>query len=187
MPKNGVSIDLLQKQKGKGLDRFLNWALTIGRVLVILTESVALIAFLYRFSLDQQIIDLHTRIKQEQAIVVALKNSEATYRNLQDRLLLASTIIDNNSKRKKIYDDILSLAPQGFVFKTLSLYSDRIQMEASVNSVYAFSNFVNSLRSYPAIENVSIDKIENKTADASINVSITAALKQGYKTYESAN
>lgn len=187
MPKNSGSIDLLQKQNVKGLDRFVNWALTIGRVLVILTESIALIAFLYRFGLDQQNIDLSAKIKQEQAIVTALQNSENTYRNLQDRLSLASQLIANNEKRKKIYDDIISLTPQGLVFKTLSLYPDRLQVDANTNSVESLSFFINSLRNYPAISSVSINKIENKTADASISVSITALLKPSYKTYESSN
>lgn len=178
MAKRPVSIDLLQKGKGKNLDRFINWALTIGRILVIVTEGIALIAFLYRFGLDQQLIDLHTKIRNEQAIVAALKKSEDTYRNLQDRLSLASSSIKITTTRAKIYQDVINLSPSGFTFNSITLFADRVQMDANVTSVEALSTFVNSLRSYAPIDNVSIDKIENKTQNAVITVSITANLKK---------
>jgi hypothetical protein len=177
MAKEPFSIDLLQKQKGKNIDRVINWSLTIGRVLVIVTEFVALAAFLYRFSLDQQLIDLHTKIKQEQAIVAYFKKNEDTYRNLQNRLSLASSLISTETKREKIFEDVLGFAPQGLTFNTVSLYPDRVQIQADINSVNSLSVFVNALRSYPPVANVSIDKIENKTSASVITVTITASLK----------
>src|SRR5258706_9366482 len=90
--------------KGRGqtfLDRFLNWALSIGRVVVIVTEAVALTAFLYRFNLDRQIIDLHSRINQEQIIVKLLNNNETTFRSLQDRLSLINKLSQQAPERAK--------------------------------------------------------------------------------------
>ena len=89
MQKKPISINLL-KQQTSLVDRFIDWALTIGRLLVILTEIVALSAFIYRFSLDRQLIDLHSKITQEQAIANYLNNNEKKYRNLQDRLAIAT-------------------------------------------------------------------------------------------------
>lgn len=178
MAKRPVSIDLLEKQRDKNLDKFINWALTIGRILVIITEGIALIAFIYRFGLDQQLIDLHAKIKNEQAIVSALKKSEDSYRNLQERLALASSSTKITSARTKIYQDVIGLAPTGLTFNSISLYADRLQMDANVTSVGALSSFVNSLKSYAPINSVSIDKIENKTANAKITVSVTANLKK---------
>src|SRR5689334_11570583 len=82
-------INLLPNKGDSLFEQFLSWALTVGRLLIIITETLALSVFLYRFVLDVQIIDLHDKIKQESAIIDNLKDQEESFRNLQTRLLLA--------------------------------------------------------------------------------------------------
>lgn len=176
MQKKSASINLLKRQTSL-IDRFVNWALTVGRLLVILTEIVALSAFIYRFSLDRQLIDLHSKITQEQAIVNYLKDNEKTYRNLQDRLAIATTYSTLGANRFKVFSDIAGFTPKGMSFNNFSLYENRIRIEANADSVSSLSTFVNSIKNYPAIDTVSIDKIENKPASAIITISITAILK----------
>ena len=177
MAKKFVTIDLQQKQSGGDVDLFINWALTIGRLLVIITEIIALGAFLYRFYLDRQVIDLQTKIKNDQAIVIYQQANEKNYINLQNRLSLASSLMNSSQKRTKIFQDVIGLAPSGLTFNTVILFPDRIQIDTTLNSVVALSVFVNALKSYPAVDSVSINNIENKTANAVINANITANLK----------
>ena len=59
-----ISINLVKSRKPHFLDRFITWALNAGRLLVIITETVALSAFLFRFGLDREIVDLNDKIKQ---------------------------------------------------------------------------------------------------------------------------
>lgn len=176
MQKNSASINLLKKQTSL-IDRFITWALTVGRLLVIVTEIVALSAFIYRFSLDRQLIDLHSKIVQEQAIVNYLKDNEKTYRNLQDRLTAATNYSTLGINRFKVFSDIVGFTPKGMSFNNFSLYENRIKIDANVDSVSSLSTFVNSLKNYPAIDTVSIDKIGNKPSSAVITISITATLK----------
>jgi len=177
MAKFSASINLLGN-KNRILDLIVSWALTIGRALVIIVELVALGAFLYRFSLDNQLQDLRTKIKQEQAIVVYQKGNESKYRNLQDRLALISSVSKDSAKNLKIFKDIVALAPNGLTFKILDLTEEKAQLEASVNSVIALSGFIDKLKAYPLVDSVSLDKIQNDTANATITVGITAILKQ---------
>ena len=176
MPKK-AGINLLGNKHSSFLDRFINWTLTIGRIVVICTELIALGAFLYRFSLDQQLIDLHSKIKQEQAIVAYLKDSEVTYRNLQDRLLVASKFSDAGDKRVDIFNDLISFAPSGIVFDDFNLTNDRIRINAQVYSVSSLSSFVDSIKKYNSIEKVIIDKIQNKATAGTLAVTINATLK----------
>src|SRR4029078_3722140 len=89
MAENKPSINLLPR-KGEGfLTQFLNWAVNIGRLLIIITETVALATFLYRFNLDMKIVDLPHDIKQKSFIVKNSKVYEESFRNLQERLALA--------------------------------------------------------------------------------------------------
>src|SRR6185312_966933 len=89
---SSITINLAKHRGESFVDRFIRFALTTGRVVVILTEVIALGAFLYRFTLDRTLVDLHDRIQQGQAVVNLLKDNETTFRNLQDRLALASTL-----------------------------------------------------------------------------------------------
>jgi Tfp pilus assembly protein PilN len=176
MAKFSASINLLEN-KSKTLDLIVSWALTIGRALVIIVELVALGAFLYRFSLDNQLQALQAKIKQEQAIVAYQKDSESKYRNLQDRLALISSVSKDSASNLKIFKDIIALAPSGFTFKIFDLSTGRIQLAGNANSVVILSNFIDKLKTYPLVDSVSLDKIQNDTANANITVGITATFK----------
>ena len=180
MPKK-AGINLLNTKHSSFLERFINWTLTVGRIVVILTELIALGAFLYRFSLDQQLIDLHSKIKQEQAIVAYLKDSEATYRNLQDRLSVASNFSAAGNERVKVFKDLIAFAPPGIIFDDFNLTYNRVKISTEVYSVSSLSSFVDSLKKYSSVEKVSIDKIENQASSGTLAVTINATLKT--KTY----
>src|SRR5258708_4443557 len=172
------TINFLKNNGGRYFDRFVNWALSVGRVVVILNEAIALGAFLYRFSLDRQLIDIHAKIKQEQAVVSYLKTNEETYKNLQNRLALSSTFSKKGKEKVTILKDVLAFTPSGVNFNNVTIQEDRIRIDANTASVSPLSDLVNSLKNYPRIANVIVDKIETRPSSALINVSITALLKQ---------
>ena len=178
MVKKSISINLVKSGKNQTLNQVVNWMLGAGRVLIITVELIALCAFLYRFILDSQLRDLNDKIKQEQAIVTQQKANEELYTNLQQRLALASSVTDQASGNIKIFKDIINFAPVGLTFTNISLDGNAIRIQVSVNSVYPLSSFVGSLKNYSKTDTVSIDKIENKTEEAVINVSISVMLKK---------
>jgi hypothetical protein len=168
----------LAKNRGESIvDRFISFALNTGRVLVIGTELIALGAFLYRFSLDQTLVQLHDSVQQQEAIVNLLKDNEKTFRGLQNRLSLSSTLIKQGSIFPKLLSDVFSFAPSDMNIHTLSLAPDGIRVEATVQSVDSLSNFVDKLKAYPAVSGVSLDRVSNQTETATITVDITALLK----------
>ena len=177
MPKKYPSINLVKTRHIDFFERFIGWALTIGRLVVIATELIALICFVYRFSLDSQLIDLHSKIKQEQAVVNFLKKDEEAYRNLQDRLSVAGTFSTLGTEKIKIFNDVLELTPQGITFTDFGLSNDQLRMTANVESVFSLSSFVESLKAYPKIDSVSIDKIENRPGAGLIKITINTTLK----------
>lgn len=178
MPKKLPSINLVKTRHIDYVERFINWALTIGRLLVIVTELVALICFVYRFSLDSQLIDLHSKIKQEQAVINFLKKDEDTYRNLQERLSIAKTFSIQGQEKVNTFNDILGFTPQGITFTDFSLNNNNIRIIANVESVFSLSSFVESLKSYSKIDSISIDKIENRPSTGLIKITISAILKK---------
>jgi len=178
MAKQSASINLLKTDTERPLDQVINWTLTIGRILIISVELIALLAFIYRFVLDKQLMDLRSAIKQEQAIIISEQQNEAKYRNLQDRLAVASTFSELGEQSIKAVKDVINFAPQGLTFTNVTYSGNKIKIEANVNSVSSLSLFINSLKTYPLTDTVSIDKIENKITNAIIMVNISMSLKQ---------
>lgn len=174
---SSASVNLI-KRKINLLDEFLKWALSVGRLLVIITEIAAFSAFIYRFSLDRTLIDLHSKIKQEQAIVESLKDREKIYRNLQERILSASTYNTTGNKNVKILNDIVSITPSEITFNTLLIEEDGVKIDLNINSITSLNTFVESLKEHPQISFVSIDRVSNKSEKNSVNILLTVKLKK---------
>lgn len=176
MRNKAISINLIGRKK-TFVDKFINWSLTIGRLIIIITELIALGTFLYRFDLDRKLIDLSDEITKKQAIVRYLKANEDKYRNLQGRLSIASKFIDNSTNHIKIFNDIITMAPNDLTFKTISSTGDGIKIDSSLRSVSSLAKYIQSIKDYPQVQSVSLDKIENKTSNSTINVSLSITLK----------
>lgn len=177
MARNSGSINLLPRDNEGLFTQFLNWALTIGRLLIILTETVALATFLYRFGLDRQLIDLHDKIKNESFIVQHFKDYEALYRSLQHRLVLTKQYDTQSGTTPKVFRDVIEMGRGYITFKTIIVSDSYVKVEAQARSVNALGTFVDALKKYPGISSVSIDKVENKTSDAIITLGVTGGLK----------
>lgn len=171
-------INLLPSRDNTLLIQFLNWALTIGRLLIILVETLALGTFLYRFSLDMQTQDLKDKIKQERLIVTSSKVSEDKFRDLQTKLDLIKEIDAASENNPKMLGDIIEMGKGYITFRNVSISAKSFQIEAQASTVIPLMSFVNVLKKYPPVESVSIDKVENKTNSNAIIISIIANLKQ---------
>lgn len=176
MPNNLPSINLVKNREIPLVDKFLNWALTIGRLIVIITEVVAVTAFVYRFSLDEKLVELHSAIKQKQNIISVLKSDENKYRNLQDRIAIATTFSAKGTKTNQTIADIVNLIPSQVRISNLVLNKDRVSINADVTSVSSLANFIDPLKSYKGIKSISIDNVENKPT-VGLSVNISALLK----------
>ncbi len=177
---SSASINLVRTHIGF-VDQFIKWALSIGRVVVILVELVALATFLYRFSLDRQIIDLRDKIKQQQAILTFLKPREDKYRNLQERLVLASQFTNENNESIKTMEEVISFMPEGMSLNSFSLSKEGIRLTANISAISFLKQFTDRLKTYEKIDSLSIDKIENRPSSALISVTISMGLKGGVR------
>ncbi|MBI4084469.1 MAG: hypothetical protein HY431_01045 [Candidatus Levybacteria bacterium] len=173
-----TSINFLRGREKRFFEKFITWAFTVGRILVIFTETIALTAFLYRFSLDYRIIDLRGEIKAKQTIVSLLKKNEEQFRNLQARIAYAKQIDSEKNVIPETIADVVKTATGKLSFNSLTVSQTSIKIDATARGVTNLTNFLNELREYPTIDTVSLDKIENKTSLATIGVSITATFKK---------
>lgn len=176
MSNNLPSINLVKNKQVPLFDKFMNWTLTVGRLIVIMTEVVAVAAFVYRFSLDERLIDLHSAIKQKQNIISALKNDEDKYRNLQDRIAIASAFSEKATRDNLSIASIINLIPSQIKIDNLTWNKDRMKIDVDVVSISSLADFIDSLKNYPNTKAVSIDSLENKPL-VGLSADITAVLK----------
>lgn len=182
---NRPSINLLPNKGGGFFNIFLNWAVNIGRLLIILTETVALATFLYRFNLDMKIVDLHDQIKQRSFIVKNFKTYEASFRDLQTRLALAKEHDSSGQKSLSILKDIVEMGRGKVTFRNILIATKTVKIEAQATSPSAISQFVAALKSYPQVTSVTVENVQDSTVNAQIVVSITAmvaGVPEGQKT-----
>ena len=177
MPDHAVNINLLPHKEESFVVQFLNWALTVGRVLVIVTELLALLTFLYRFSLDRQLIDLHDKIKYERTIVENLQGNEKIYRDLQNSLSVAKSLDTQSSLGGKLFTDVVTMARGNVRFSDLIITTNSVRMKIHAFSVQSLNTFINKLKEDKDLGVIRIDQIENRTASSVIAVTITATLK----------
>lgn len=178
MAEKQQTINLLPHQTESLLNQFLDWALTIGRLLVILVEMVALGTFLFRFGLDMQIVNLHDKIKSESFIVDNFKDAEATFRDIQERLTTVKQYTAVGDTTTNTFTQIAKLGQDKVTFKDLTVSTTDAKIVVEAQSSAALSQFVNALKSNVSITAVSIDKVVNDTTDAQITVYISATFKK---------
>jgi Tfp pilus assembly protein PilN len=174
--QSSASINLI-KTKVNIFDEILKWALSVGRLLVILTELVAFTTFVYRFSLDRTLIDLNDKIKQQQAIVGSLADREKVYVDIHDRLSIVNSVSDKGNQSITILNDIIKLKPEQVNLNSITVTQSAIEIDSDVTSISALSDFITSLREYSKSSSVTIQRIDNKSATNAINVIIQVKLK----------
>lgn len=179
MVKKSTSINLIKKDRGQLTSEVINWTLTIGRIMVIIVELIALSAFIYRFYLDNQLREINSSIVQKQQFLSTQQQKEASYRNLQDRLELESSTIDQGKQQLKIFKDIIALTPDGINFTNYLLNNNQIVIQLNLATVFPLSVFIDSLKKYPLTDYISINTIESKISDSTINVGLSVNLKGG--------
>lgn len=167
----------LAKDKSTLMDDLLKWALSFGRLLIIIVEVVAFSAFMYRFVLDRQISDLNDKIKNEQAIVEASKRQEDTYRSLQERISTVKKISTTGNTAPKIIKDVVAITPSEITYNSYRIDEGKLEMELSVGSFSSLTTFLETLREHPQIASVTITGIDNSLGGNSVKVTLVAVLK----------
>ena len=170
------SINFFYDQKTHTLDKFMVWALTWGRTIVMITELIALSAFLYRFGLDTQLSDLHDKITQQQAIVTASQSIEARDRNLQDRLAVVAKITTQATDQVQTVLTTIDQAKGDVTFKSISQTDNEIKIDVLATNSVGLNNFIENLRNNLKASDISIDSLQTLAQTQQLEANITIML-----------
>lgn len=160
MNPSKTKINLSKKSRSNIQNVVYSWVINIGRIIIVLTELMALSALFYRFLVDKQIIDLHDRIKREETILSQQEGKESEYRNIQERLKLAESITESTEKRSRLLSFILNRMQTGNIQITnFEANQNGMIIDGNASSIFSINNFVNELKTYPDVLSIVIDEI----------------------------
>ncbi len=164
MPAKTPTINLLQRDdlENSPIGRITTWAVTYGRYIMIGTEIIVLLAFISRFSLDRKLTDLKEEIGQKQAILKANQDFEASFKQLQERLVNVNTLLNNQSKPVEMVSLFQTLLPPDVYLESLDYGPERILISATAGSTTGFSQFIANLQSTKQITQIEVGDIKKQ-------------------------
>lgn len=173
-----VNINLLPNESDSFMMQFFNWLLLIGRLLIFVTYIIALATFLYRFTLDQQMVNFHDKINSESFILDNFQSAEDTFIDIQDRLTAIQHYSTIGTRTLDIFKDITKMGQGVVTFKDVTVNTQNIIIEMQASTPAPLTQFVNALKNYPLVTSISVDKVATNPSDAQITAVVTAKLKQ---------
>lgn len=184
-PTPDLNIDLLPKTTTSGTSgEAVHWALTIGRYLVILTEIVALGAFLVAIWLSKEKNDLKNSVKRMQSEVTQYqtcdpqdpkKFCEDRFRRVQNQINQVVALENSQVENNKVLSELLVLLPVGIKLDSLSIEKNEISLVGTLPSEIELQTLIQSINTstkVTALDITSLTKENNLlkfTAVASIN------------------
>jgi Tfp pilus assembly protein PilN len=177
---HGLSgINLLPKDRfeNSSLGRFLGWATTTGRALVVITEFVVLLAFGSRFYFDKKLNDVSEVIDQKVAQIVAYQETEAEMRRVLSKQTLVKDYADKRLKVTEKYDLLSKMVPLGVSLEKMSIDSTGINISGESLSELGFAQLLRNLKRNEEITYINIRDTVYSQGSNSINFSIQMSFK----------
>ncbi|OGY25039.1 MAG: hypothetical protein A2Y57_02690 [Candidatus Woykebacteria bacterium RBG_13_40_7b] len=130
-----IEINLLAEEAATGgTARFLNWALTGGRLLLIGTELLLLVALSSRFFLDGSLSDLKEGISSKKTALESQKGFESDFRALQARLALIKRLKADNPSYFSLINKFLVTLPSDTTLTTLKISKTTVDFSGTIKS-----------------------------------------------------
>lgn len=175
MPAKNINLLTEQDFDHSIIGRFLRWSLTYGRYIIISTEIIVLLAFIYRFWLDRTITDLNEEIDQKSAIVAANQGFESRFRNLQFRTSQIASLAITQELPLTLIRHLETVTPSDIRFTTLLISNDTLSIDATANTSLSIGAFLESLKKSPYLRNVNVINLTRRTANSNETTFIVEA------------
>lgn len=160
------------------LGRFLQWALSAGRYIVIFTELIVLISFAARFTLDRKLTDLNSEINTKKNLLDSYGDLEDRFRTVQSRL---DTIkqINQDINLNDVFESLSKVTPTDVHLSQLTIGPSSVSITGNTLSQESFNLLVNNLQLSGKFFNITVSKVESGDLQSpGFNFSIIANTKQ---------
>lgn len=178
MPKKEINLLPRDEFEKKPFGKLLIWALNVGRWIVVFTELIVILAFLSRFKLDRDLVDLYESIKAKQTIITSYSTFEKDFRFLQNRLLLTSKIDSGNFSAVNLISSVSQFTPVDVALSKVALSEGVVTISGAALSEAGLKTFLKGLSQFSLLTDISLANVtKQKEGEGSIQFSLTAKLK----------
>lgn len=174
---HGVSsINLLPKDSFEfsTTGKVLKWVMTAGRILVVLTEFVVLLAFASRFYFDKKLSDLGDVLEQKQVQIEAYADVETEMR----KILAKQKPVENSQVNSLGFESkiksLTQILPPGTLLDSFSLDEKGLSIAGRSSSEYGFAQFVSGIKKMPNVVSISMKdtSFDQKTGSMRFSIQI---------------
>lgn len=175
---HGVSsINLLPKDSFEFsiTGKALKWAITVGRVLVVLTEFVVLLAFGSRFYFDKKLDDLNELLVQKQVQIAAYSQVETDFRKVLAKQEPIEAYEKGGLGFSEKINGLTTILPAGTVLENLSLSDKNLTMSGMAQSEYGFAQFLTGIKKMSGVASVSLKEtsFDQTLGGVKFNIQVT--------------
>lgn len=176
-PVNLLPTDRFEFSK---VGRFLQWALSTGRYVVVFTELIVIAAFLSRFYFDRKLDDLRKQRLQKVAVIDSFAEVQKQFQLTQAALAATKSVIDRQYHPAEILDRLQTLTPVGIEYESVNVSSQSATIQGFSPGSTPFSSLLTLLVQDSAYSAVAVTRLEQSpdrspgldfTIDVTINVS----------------
>lgn len=142
------------------LGKTLNWAVTIGRYVVMLTELIVILSFAARFSLDRQLTNLNESIDQKLNVILSFGDLESNVRAVQTKVDQYQEL-EQQQNLVDVFPSLSAIIPSGVTLSELIIRPTSVTIGGYALSQGALNLLINNIQLSGDFYNVVVDRIEN--------------------------
>ncbi len=174
-----IKVNLLPKDafETSFLGKFLRWSLTAGRVMVVLTEFVVILAFASRFWFDKELNDLRENNDFKQTTILSYVETENQMREVLVRQRAVENFLDEGLEISKGLGTLKLLLPSGTVLSQVNFVPTGVGIAGLSGSERTLAQTVGAMKLYPDVSSVEIKKIEFDQKKGGIEFEIISQFK----------
>lgn len=147
MPAQKLSVNLLPPSEFElsFWGRFLKWAVTTGRYIIILVELVVILAFLSRFKLDEDLRTVNEQIQTQIGYLESQQPALQEFLVIQKRINLVDAALDKTAAVTEMIEYIERKRPLEIIIISETVSKNEISIVANTLSEAALGNMMLSM------------------------------------------
>lgn len=178
--QHGLShINLLPKDSFEfsSTGKLLKWSTTVGRVLVVMTEFVVLLAFASRFYFDKKLNDLTETIDGKLTVIKSYAETESQMRDFLARQDVVSNYVINKIDIPNKIVDLGKQIPSGITLDTLSMNNKTVTVKGVAGSEASFAQMLLNFKRNPLLRKILLDSTTFDQTTGSVKFSFSMTYK----------
>lgn len=171
-----ILINLFPHQQKTAVDRLVYFGLHYLRHILVITQFVAICVFFYRFTVDQQIVDLRDTLAQKDSIVEATSSLIKSVEELDIKIKNVKTVLSLQTTMQETYTYVFSKIPENIDVSKLSIEGELVQIEGVSASSESIRDFFETIKNEEKFENSELSNIQRDPAGYNFSIQL-----QGFK------